>query len=597
MLRFCAVLSLIAASIVGSESFAAERIVSFDSIIDVLPDSEIDVRETIVVDSEGANIRRGIFRDFPTQYNRPSGDRVVVGFKVQSVERDGHAEMFRVVSSANGKRIYIGDPDRLLPNGRHSYQIVYRSDRQLGFFDDHDELYWNVTGNGWQLPIERARAHVRLPGKVNLDRLTAEAYTGYAGDTGRDFRAKLSTGGPLIEATRALLPTEGLTIVVGWPKGVVTPPTATMRLRYLMRDDWLAFVTAAGLLSLFTYYLYAWRRVGRDPPARTIVPIYSPPADYSPAAMRYVRQMRYDNKCFAAAVLSLAVKGMLRISEERTGLLGLSKRFTLHKSPQALTSDALPKDELVLLNALLGDRDVLLLEQENSATLRAAHVAHESALGTRYRGSAFRENIRWHLAGLLIALCFGTSAVLIGRYQGVSGAWLFLTLPGWLTIGMFVASVAAIFAFGALLKAPTHSGRDALDQIDGFRMYLGVAEGAALKLIDAPPLSSQLFESYLPAALALDVEQRWAQRFATVFAQQPAAASPTWYSGHTWNSFSHASFASNFSTPFTSAISSASHPPGSSSGSSSSAGGSSAGGSSGGGSSGGGGGGGGGGGW
>ena len=145
----------------------------------------------------------------------------------------------------------------------------------------------------------------------------------------------------------------------------------------------------------------------------------------------------------------------------------------------------------------------------------------------------------------------------------------------------FVANVA----FGRLLKAPTVAGRATMDHVEGFRLYLDVAEGDELKLVAAPPLTVGLYERYLPAALALEVEQHWAERFATVFATQAAAHTPSWYSGDAWDTRNVASFTSDLGSSFSSAISSASTPPGSSSGSG------------GGGSSGGGGGGGGGGGW
>ena len=177
--------------------------------------------------------------------------------------------------------------------------------------------------------------------------------------------------------------------------------------------------------------------------------------------------------------------------------------------------------------------------------------------------------------------------VLLGATLGGFGPnWWFLTPAGWVAIGAALAALLANGVFGKLLKAPTVAGRAVMDHIAGFRLFLDVAEGDELKLVDAPPLTPELYEKNLPAALALDVEQRWAERFATVFATQAAAAqSPSWYSGDNWNTRDIGRFTSSLGSSFSTAISSASTAPGSSSGSG------------GGGSSGGGGGGGGGGGW
>ena len=106
------------------------------------------MRETIRVNAEGQNIRRGIYRDFPTTYSATDGRQIVVGFAFQAAARDGVAEKWRVEPRGNGVRIYLGSASVMLDHGEHVYDLVYRTDRQMGFFADHDELYWNVTGNG-----------------------------------------------------------------------------------------------------------------------------------------------------------------------------------------------------------------------------------------------------------------------------------------------------------------------------------------------------------------------------------------------------------------------------------------------------------------
>ncbi len=146
-----------------SSALAEERITSFVSDVTVNADASLTVRETITVQAEGYEIKRGILRDFPTVYRDRMGQRVVVGFEVLDVERDGRDEPFAIESISNGKRIRIGDKDVLLDFGQHSYQITYRTTRQLGFFEDFDELYWNVTGNGWTFAIDQARVIIRLP--------------------------------------------------------------------------------------------------------------------------------------------------------------------------------------------------------------------------------------------------------------------------------------------------------------------------------------------------------------------------------------------------------------------------------------------------
>ncbi|HEV3409770.1 MAG TPA: DUF2207 domain-containing protein, partial [Chthoniobacterales bacterium] len=163
---------------------AVERIIAFISDVTVERNGDLVVTETIRVQAEGNVIRRGIFRDFPTIYTRPDGTRVEVGFHLEEVTRNGTVENSAVEGMSNGVRIRIGSADRLISRGQHTYVIRYRTTRQVGFFADYDELYWNVTGTGWVFPIEMAEARITLPEKVPF-RQTA-VYTGPQGGRGKD---------------------------------------------------------------------------------------------------------------------------------------------------------------------------------------------------------------------------------------------------------------------------------------------------------------------------------------------------------------------------------------------------------------------------
>ena len=563
-MRLLPALCLLLVAVAGAR--ADERILSWQSDIRVLPNSTLEVTETLRVRAEGQQIRRGLLRDFPTRYVDRHGRRVVTGFEVLTVRRDGRAEPHALERLANGVRIRIGDADVYLPPGEHTYTIVYRTDRQLGFFDEHDELYWNVTGNGWDFPIDAVRARVFLPGNIDAAVIAVEAYTGPQGAQGRDWWAGAEPSLATFRTTRGLGAREGLTIVASWPKGHVAPPGSGRRAGYLLRDAWPAATALGGLGLLLLYYMQVWRRVGRDPPGRVIVPHYEPPAGVSPAAMRFLHRMTYDDRCFAAAVLSLAVQGALRIEQESGGLLKRARGFTLHRTePEAGVT--LADDERVLRDRLFEAAPSIELDNTHHATINAAKLEHLRTLKSRYMPSAFRANGGWHALGIVLSLLIGAFAVVVPATQGgFDASWWFKTPPGWIALAAAAAAFAANLAFGWLLKAPTRAGRATMDHVEGFRLYLDVAEGDELKLVDAPPLTARLYERYLPAALALGVEQRWAERFASVFATQAASHSTSWYSGDAWNSRDVARFTSGFGSSFSSAISSASTAPGSSSG-------------------------------
>ena len=125
----------------AGHTFSAEEILSFDSHIHIHEDSSMSVTENITVRAENNKINRGIYRDFPTKYEGKLGNKIKVGFEIVEVLRNGNSESFHTKKMSNGIRIYVGDKNRYVNRGEHTYTIKYKTNQQLGYFDRHDELY------------------------------------------------------------------------------------------------------------------------------------------------------------------------------------------------------------------------------------------------------------------------------------------------------------------------------------------------------------------------------------------------------------------------------------------------------------------------
>ena len=297
-------LLLAALGLLGALAFPAhaqERILSYDSTIAVNADGSMDVEERIRVRAEGDAIRRGIYRDFPTRYKDRYGNRVAVDFEVKGVLRDGRSEPWFTQTRANGVRLNTGNDDFLPVPADYTYTLRYRTNRQLGFFNDHDELYWNAIGTGWAFPIEAGSVEVRLPQSVPAANLHAECYTGAQGERGHACTAAASAPGRAQwRLTAALPPQQGLTIVLSFPKGLVPAPTGAQRAGWLLNDNRGVLVALFALLALGAYMLRRWRQVGRDPAPGVVIARYSPPEGYSPAALRFIRRRSADTRCVTA---------------------------------------------------------------------------------------------------------------------------------------------------------------------------------------------------------------------------------------------------------------------------------------------------------
>jgi uncharacterized membrane protein YgcG len=384
----CAVLLAIfgfaALSNAAAQSRPPERILWYDVAIFVHPDSTMDVEENIRVHADGDEIRHGILRDFPTEYKDANGRTYEVGFHVTKVTRDGKSEPYSVESFSNGKRVRIGRRDTILERGEYTYVIAYRTDHQLGFFPDHDELYWNATGF-WPFAIDKASVRVGLPEGVPADQIQLTAYTGVRGARGTDFTAKLADGIPTFETTAPFDPYEGLTIVVGWPKGFVTqPPPIQRRIprslswNDLTSGDWwrikvlrdaggIAMATAA--LILFFILTGAWVLMGRDPEGRSITVAYQPPEHLSAAAMRYTRKLSVDPKALTAAVLDMAAKKYVTISKE--GSTYVLKRTATEADPPLS-----PDEEVVAQSLFSEDKATMEALQKFEAQIAQLQKQH-----------------------------------------------------------------------------------------------------------------------------------------------------------------------------------------------------------------------------
>ena len=544
MKRFVCLLTLLLASTVGAD----ERILSYHSDILVRADGWIEVTETIRVRAEGNQIRRGIYRDYPTDYEDSFGNDHEVIYEPQFVTRDGEPETMTSESHRNGVRTYFGRADRLLQPGEYEYVYQYHAGRMIGFFDDKDELWWNVTGNGWAFPIDAASATVRFEFDVDADSLDVDAWQGPFGSRASATAAIGADVLPAYQASRPLAAGEGLSVSVRWPKGLVAEPSDMQRLIWLLSDNINLLVALAGLAAMLGYYIPVWRNYGKDPDPGVIFTRYEPPVGYSPASLRYVENMGYDNETMTAGVVSLAVKGYLCI-EEDDGDHTLVRRHLVGDEPP------LAAGERELLGALFEDGDSVELDDKNHETIGGARKAHKKSLKRDYHRRYFRTNGLLNLPAILIAVIASVVAIRIG--------------PSFMVFVTIVAMLATLVAFAILLKRPTGEGRALMDDSAGFREYLEIAEKDELNLRNPPDKTPQLFESYLPFALALGVEQQWAERFARIFATirgpNNTEWQPSWYSGSSWNNFDISRSTSSVSSSLGSAISSSVTPPGSSS--------------------------------
>jgi len=616
-------------------ALAREAITSFVADITLRTDGSVEVLETIDVRAEGLEIRRGIFRDIPLILINPDNSRLRSDLDVLSVTRDGSAEPFAIENLASGyKRIRIGDPDVFLSTGIHRYAIRYTMSRMGRSFADHDELYWNATGNYWDFPIEAATANIRLPDGAVIDQLAG--YTGPPGSTEQAVDiTRTSDTTATFRVTRQLAAGEGVSVAASFQKGILVAPQGADALGWWLSDHRDIVLPGIAVTLVLLYNLIAWVRVGRDPPRGPIIPLFHPPKGFSPALSHWVHQMGWDKggwTAFTSALFDLGVRGLVKI--ENPG-----KLLTVEATGTNAPAD-LGKAELLLFDYLKRKGSVTV-NKTNGPELNTTRGRFIAAIQGENRLVYFRNNFGYVAFGvamsvlLLIALVVSDTlnpemlifaligGVVLAVLSGLVRSFFSMPILGKVILGVW----AAIFGFNAfsaiaslliglridtavigaaliilinvifavLMRAPTVQGRKVMDQLDGFKMYMETAEKNRLNMSGEPPMTVERFERILPYAIALGVEKPWSEHFEAELARnavsdaQPGSYQPGFYSGRSFSSGNFGSTVSSVATGMAAAMIAAQ--PSSSSGSGFSGGGG------GGGSSGGGGGGGGGGGW
>lgn len=495
---------------------AAQRtleIRSFDAELYVAKSGALNVRETITVSFMGE--WNGLYRTIPVRYRSPRGYDYQLRVRVRSV-RDDAGNDLRHELSREGADLKI---KAWVPGARDAVRTIvleYRVENGLRFSEEADELYWNVTGDRWDYPILAASADIQLP--TEAAGLRTNVFTGAYGAI--EQNATVETIGTLVRVRtdQELGLHEGLTVAVAWNAGVIERPGTLARLGDFLQSNLLLLLPLLAFVGMYSL----WSRYGRDPVLGPIMPQYEPPAHMTPAEAGTLLDLRVDMRDVTATLVDLAVRGYLRIDEtERERLFGLLNtrdyEFVLLR-PRSEHHD-LKEHERDLLDSLFEDGDTVALSSLQNRFYKKLPEVTDSLRKSLVADGYYVHNPNTvRVLYLLGAAAAGFAVHLLGQWlalhRGMSG--LTGTVAGVLT-GLVMALI------GWQMPARTVKGTRALRNVRGFREFLDRVESDRFeRMIDRP----ELFEQYLPFAMAFGVEKRWAAAFEGIYREPPQ-----WYHG------------------------------------------------------------------
>ena len=501
-------------------AFADEEIRRFDVEIEVARSGDIIVTETLVVNVEGRQIRRGIFRELPAYYLDDDGvARLPYRYDILSIRKDGRREPYERERSGNAQIIRIGNPDRRLDYREHVYEIRYSVKNQIRYFETYDELYWNVTGSYWQFPILSASASVKLPGGARVER--TNVFTGAFGETGRAANYRVSNGRHRFETTEPLGSRAGMTISLQLEKGVIDPPSASdLRWKWWARNGSLT-VLGLSFFGLLGFYWRSFNRVGRDPVKGPVFPQYEPPEGYSPAAAHHIYHRGFSgHDGLIASVMYLAANGLMRIDVDPKK----KKKTTLQKL-DAVPAESLSPETAQLYQRLFEDSDQVKLGEKYDADFTSAYKAFRERVSKRYGAPYFKWNLWYVIIGAILSLVTLIFAIVQHAF------W-----SNWHTIGV-LALIGLNGLFMYLMPAPSRKGQDVRTHLEGFKLYMEKAEKLQLNAVEVgseapPPMTVERYETFLPYAVALGVEKPWTKHFEKLIPEEAEAYNPSWTNMH-----------------------------------------------------------------
>lgn len=494
------------------------RLESFDVLLEVQPDGSLTVTETLQPRFVGSY--NGIFRTIPVDYRTPEGFNYKLFVDLLSVIDDTGKDL-RCETSREGHYIKY---KIWIPGARDTTKTVlltYRVENAIRYFDEHDELYWNVTGTEWPVPIDSAGAVIKLPPAAAGPNLRAAAYTGTYGSTASDADVEITGSQVSIRAKRGLSYREGLTVVVGWDKGVVAKPGAVALAWRFLRANWMFGLPLVVFLLMF----WLWYKRGKDPRlSEPIMVLYEPPEKLTPGEVGTLVDNTPDMRDITATLVDLAVRGYLRIEEgEEKGLLWKTRDYTFRLLKPDSKWDELKEHERELLRGLFTNpghpgATVSLSSLENEFYRELPEI--REALFDQLISSRYYTHNPQKVRNLYLGLGFAVAAVaavLLASWAARSGTSTLTAILSGISSGLIVL----IFAF--VMPARTVHGARARNQVLGFEEFMNRAEKDHFaRLVNSP----QMFDKYLPYAMALGVEGKWARAFENIYKQPPE-----WYRG------------------------------------------------------------------
>jgi len=476
----------------------------FNSDVVLNQDASISIKESI--DYHFTFSRHGIYREIPINYKtagsftRPTLLKLNDLYYFKSgISNDKYDTYEREYS--NGYATFkIGDGDTTI-TGDYTYVLDYKLTYAVNYFNDHDELYLNITGTGWDVPINSVVANVTVPGKIT----NKLCYTGLTDSTISNCTITESGESKLTIKTEELGTYEGLTVVVAMPKGTIADTTNQQRVQTIIANLGVFLPVLAILVVIFVS-----PRVNKNKKI-TVIPNYDVSKDWNPLRSGFVYKNGLPSNIITAQIINLAINKYIKIKQVS------NKEYELIKTDKPAPTDV---EENILYEGLFGNKDIVSLKSLSTkfyTTVATLKSSTEKRLYTEEYYSDSQKSIsnKFGFIGIIgIILCFFTVMFFVNN---AAMSWF---------LGLLISFII-ITIFGFSIDKRSATGNEMYYELEGLKMYINTAEKHRIEFHDNPKKYLGVFEQLLPYAMIFGLEKKWAKEFEDLYVEPP-----TWYEGN-----------------------------------------------------------------
>lgn len=488
---------------------AHEKITLFQSDIAIQSHGTIIVQETIEIISEHKEILHGIVREFPTQYRDTLGSYHAATFRLVSITHNQQSATYSVKKNHTGCTVYIGDKNIIIPQGKHKYVITYEMTGRLSFFENQDEFYWNITGNQWRLPIEKIRVCIHLPDNNNENFITTKTFTTYNGTRRNNNYNALQDKIITIEPSYSLRPRESLTILVKFPKVCFVESTSHQRTPQPLDTDTLSLAVIALFLCYFImciiFLIFAWFKNKPN----NIIPMHYPPQNMTPSEVGFIMNRSFSKQLLIADIIDLAHHKLITISTCTT-----TKQYTLALQKSINLDDSCTLNsyyEKLLTTLFKKHKSIVIAAKHLPKTKKALKICEDHA---SKHNNLFYTLINFNKTGFRIIIALFITLALYALYitnNFIADNSIIHVIPMMCLITFWPCIFISMFSLY------THKGKQKQNEIYGFKLYLmNASVNSRYHLQSYPMKTIELYEKYLPYAIALGVEKQWIKQFAHI---------------------------------------------------------------------------------